>query len=52
MKLEQQHEQVDWEQKGVIWPGSLEAWSQGSGPTGGEGERIRGSILKFTQDTG
>ena len=29
LKLEQQHEQVDWEQQGVIRPGSPEAWSQG-----------------------
>ena len=49
MKLEQQHDQVDWGQQGVIRPGSPEAWSLGSGPTR---ERIRESILKFTEDTG
>ena len=53
LKLEWKHDQVDWGQQGVIRPGSPEAWSQGSGPPGGSGrERIRGSILKFTQDTG
>ena len=59
MKLEQQHNQVDWGQQGVIRPGSPEAWSSGLGPPR-ERERekdkkkvkIRGSILKFTQDTG
>ena len=53
MKLEQQHGQVDWGQQGVIMPGSPEAWSEGSGPPRErEKERIRESILKFTQDTG
>ena len=41
MKLEQQHDQVDWGQQVVIRPGSTEAWSQGSGPPGEEGERER-----------
>jgi hypothetical protein len=54
LKLEQQHDQVDCGQQGVIRPGSPEAWSQGSGPPGGEREResIRRSILNFAQDTG
>uniref|UniRef100_A0A4W5KBQ8 Anion exchange protein n=1 Tax=Hucho hucho TaxID=62062 RepID=A0A4W5KBQ8_9TELE len=44
----------DEEEQGVIRPGSPEAWSWGSGPLRKEKEkeRIRGSILKFTQDTG
>ena len=32
LKLEQQHDQVDWGQQGVIRPGSSEAWILGSGP--------------------
>ena len=32
MKLEKQHDQVDWGQQGVIRPGSPGAWSKGSGP--------------------
>ena len=47
MKLEQQYGQVDWGQQGVIMPGSPEAWSSER-----EKERIRETILKFTQDTG
>ena len=38
MKLEQQHDQVDWRQPGVIRPCSPEAWSYGSG---GEGQTER-----------
>ena len=41
MKLEQEHDQMDWGQQGVIRPASPEAWSQGSGPLEGEGERER-----------
>ena len=55
MKLEQQPGQVDWGQQGVIMTGSPEAWSYGSGPLRErkkEKNRIRESILKFTQDTG
>jgi hypothetical protein len=56
---------VDWEQQGVIRPGSPEAWPLGSGPLSErkkerekerkkerKRERIRESILKVTQDTG
>ena len=52
MKLEQQHDQVDWDSKG-----SSDQVVLGHGPRaqvlqeGKERERIRGSILKFTQDT-
>jgi hypothetical protein len=48
LKLEQQHDQVDWGQQGVIRPGIPEARSQGGE---GERERISESILKFTQNT-
>ena len=53
MKLEQQYDQVDWGQPGDIRPGSPEARGMipGLRSSRRERERIRGSILKFTQDT-
>jgi hypothetical protein len=46
LKLEQQHDHMDWGQQGVMRPGSPEAWSREER----ERKRIRGSILKFIQD--
>ena len=57
MKLEQQHDQVDWGQQGVIRPGSpvlgLRFYERREKrEKERRQERVRGSLLKFAQDTG